>query len=58
MTNNEQRKKDRATFSIGNDYLKLIKLLAEIERTDMTKLLRIMIDERAAKNNIDPIVKR
>ena len=54
----DQRRKDRATFSIGEDYIELLRKIADTERTDMTKLLRSMIDERAARNDLQPIVKR
>lgn len=58
MIDKEQRRKDRATFSIGEDYLELLRKIAELERTDMTKLLRSMTDERAQRNGLQPIVKR
>lgn len=53
-----ERKKDRATYSLGEDYIALLHRMADIQRRTQADLLREAIDRIAPIYGTEPIVKR
>lgn len=51
----EENKAKRASFSIEDEYVELMKRLAKKRRMTMTALLRLYIDQDAEELGISPI---
>jgi hypothetical protein len=53
-----QRKADRATYSLGEDYIALVHKMADNQRRTQVDLLREAIDRLAQSYGTAPLVKR